>query len=243
MVTMRAVLALASFLLSTAFIQIHDEAVIKGNGGATVRRTVASKDSADIEKLLEDLRQKEKDPAKAKQERTDAQKLRDSLCEAVTRGDELWDDCRWEGTTLIVQKHYGKNDSPFSSEDRGDVSFALHHFLGNAITRPPFPLLGVGPVMQDDEPHRKFIRDLQALGYELDLTIRMPGEIFYLWGTPVRNAGNRVTIDLLAPWPPDREETFIMSKGGLLQQGWFHFIVIFTLLAAAYLWWWRARSS
>lgn len=240
---MRAVLALSAFLLSTAFIQIHDEAIIKGDGGAKVRRTVASKTSEDLERLLEELRQKEKEPGKADKERADMQKFRDEICKAVTRNPELWHTCRWEGTTLVVEKSYSKKNSPFSSEDGGITTFALHHFLSNGITRPPFPLIGVGPVMQDDAEHRRYIRDLQANGYELDLTIRMPGEITYLWGENVKGRGRTVKVNLLEEWPEERVETYLMSRAGILQQGWFHAVVIFTLLAIAWFWFWRARSG
>ena len=159
-----ALTALSSFLGLTGFIEIRDEAIVKASGAAVARRTVASPEAAELETLLDDLRAKDPDPKARHQAKQFDKNFRASICDAITE-KKSWDSCRWDGTTLVVEKHYGRHESPFSSVEKDTATFALHHWLSNGITRPPFPLVNIGPVMRDDEEHRAFIRDLRDKGF------------------------------------------------------------------------------
>jgi hypothetical protein len=228
------VVALAPLLL-TGFLEIHDEAIIKGSGAAVVRRTVKSPAVDELENLLENLRKNDGEK-EAKTSRELNAEFKKKLCDGITGMKDGWERCRWEGNTLIVERSYSRKESPFSSSENGYTTFALHHFLSNKITYPPFPLVGIGPVMQSDDAHRSMIRDLQDKGYKLDLTIRMPGKIRMLWGKNVKDGGTTVFINLLDEWPEERAETFIMSEAGLLYSQTFQMIVIIALVTAGIAW-------
>lgn len=234
-----SILLVAPFLL-TGFLQVHDDVVVRGSGAARVRRTVVLVDTTKTDELLERLRAKE-DPKSRREGKRQLAELRSEICEAVTTGKASWDRCRWEGSTLVVEKRYGQDESPFSSSERGLSSFALHHFLSTPITRPPFPLLGVGPVMQDDDEHRRAIAELRRLGYALDVTIRMPGKIRMLWGKPVEDGGDVVFVDLLDDWPEERQDTFLLSEAGLLHSETFHLVLMIALGTLGLAWLYRVR--
>lgn len=217
----RLLLASAALLLSAGFIQIHDEVVVRGIGGAIVRRHVVAPDAEELERLL-DLRAKTR--KEREERRASSEKLRAALCEAITSKPEMWDSCRWEGTTLIVEKRYPRDGTPFATAEDSHASFALHHYLGTPIARPPFPLLGIGPLMQDDREHRAYIADLREKGFELDLRVRMPGPMIFKWGEAVDDGSREVFVDLLDEWP--WSDSILMSDRGLLYRSWFHFLLI-----------------
>jgi len=233
---MHLAFALACFFLLSGFIQVHDEVTVRGSGGAVVHRTVRSSAAEDLEKLLDRLREEGKIPTEDKRQIQFRESMQAAIQEAPTGIKGGWDSAWYEGATLHLKKSYSMKKSPFSSAEKEQATFALHHFLSNPITRPPFPLMGTGPIQQSDAEHAAFIRDLQGKGYRLDLTVHMPGKIFYRWGDKVRDGADTVGIDLLEPWPEERTETFLMSDRGLLHREWLHLLLVGILFLALFIW-------
>lgn len=230
----RVPLAVLAFLLLPGYVQIRDVATIRGSGGAVAKRTVTINGGEELERLLDLVPERSRGE---KQKRTlDRNELKAKLCEGLTKDPSYWQVCHWEGNALVVERSWSERESPFSSSENGKATFALHHWLGNSITRPPFPLIGIGPVMRDDAEHRKFIRDLRANGFVYELRVEMPGEIRMLWGKNVKSGWRTVTIDLLEPWPEERTETFIMSNAGLLYSPVFHFTLICIVTIVGIIW-------
>ncbi|MGK2860194.1 MAG: hypothetical protein ACSLFQ_23605 [Thermoanaerobaculia bacterium] len=223
------------------YVQIRDVATIRGSGSAVAKRTVTISGADDLDRVLALVPERERGDKQRR--KLEAEELKTKICEGLTKDPKYWELCRWEGNALIVEKSWSKRESPFSSAHEGQTSFALHHWLGNEITRPPFPLIGVGPIMQDDKKHRDFIRDLREKGFVLELKIIMPGEIRMLWGENVTGGLRTVTIDLLEEWPQERQETFIMSEGGLLYSPVFHAVIIFILTILGIIWVRRAKRD
>lgn len=234
------VLAFA-FLLLPGHVQIRDEATVRGSGSAVARRTVTISGVDELDRVLELVPERER--GEKQRRKLQSEELKAKICEGLTKNPEYWELCHWEGNALIVEKSWSKRESPFSSAHDGMTTFALHHWLGNGITRPPFPLIGVGPVMRDDREHRDFIENLRKQGFVLELKITMPGEIRMLWGKNVKDGQRTVMIDLLEEWPEERQETFIMSEGGLLYSPVFHGVIIFTLTILGVIWVRRAKSA
>lgn len=234
------VLALA-FVLLPGHMQIRDEAIVRGSGSAVAKRTVTISGADELDRVLELVPERER--GEKQRRKLQAEELKAKICEGLTKDPALWELCHWEGNALIVEKSWSKRESPFSSAENGMTTFALHHWLGNGITRPPFPLIGIGPVMRDDREHRDFIEDLRKQGFVLELQITMPGEIRMLWGKNVKDGQRTVTVDLLEEWPEDRPESFIMSEGGLLYSSVFHAVVIFTITIFGLIWMRRAKRD
>lgn len=221
----------AAAILLPGYMQIRDEVTVRGSGGAVSKRTVTISGADDLDRVLDLVPERQRGEKQRRKLQED--ELRAKICEGLTKSKDGWQLCRWEGNALVVERSWSKRDSPFSSAENGYATFALHHWLSNGITRPPFPLVGIGPVMQDDPQHRAFIRDLKSKGFVLETKVTMPGEITMLWGENVRDRGRTVTIDLLEEWPAERSETFVMSKAGLLYSPLFHYAVIFALAIVA----------
>jgi hypothetical protein len=210
----------ATVLALCGFVRIHDEAVIGGDGGALARRSVSLEGVRSMEELFHQVEQDFLTPEQREEIHAHDRDLRGAICRSIVAKRDGWTSARFSDSSLVVERRYASGDSPFSSAEIGQVTFALHHWLGNGITRPEFPLVGVGPVMRDDAEHRAYIAGLVAHGYAHDLTIRMPGRIRLLWSERVRDAGRVVKIDLLEEWPDERD-TFIVSDADLLHTGWF----------------------
>ena len=224
---LQLLLLCAAAILLPGYMQIRDEVTVRGSGGAVAKRTVTISGADDLDRVLELVPERQRGEKQRQKLQEDA--LRAKICEGLTKSEDGWQLCRWDGNALVVERSWSKSDSPFSSSENGYATFALHHWLSNSITRPPFPLVGIGPVMQDDAEHRAFIRDLKAKGFVLETKVTMPGEITMLWGENVRDRGRTVTIDLLEEWPAERTETFVMSKAGLLYAPPFQFAVVIAL--------------
>lgn len=217
----RAVLwgALA-IITQCGFVRIHDEAVIGGDGGALARRSVELVGQGSFDRSLDAYAERFLPPEERVRMRRDRQDLRRSMCAALTSMRGGWRQCRYSDSTLVVERRYAAGESPFSSAEIGQVTFALHHWLGNGLTRPEFSYMGVGAIPRDDSNLRATIAGLRAEGYVHDLAIRMPGRIRIAWGTNVRDGGRVVRLDLLEEWPDERE-TFVVSDADLLHSTWF----------------------
>jgi hypothetical protein len=230
----RLALLCLAFVLLPGFVQIRDEVTVRGSGGAVAKRTVTISGADDLDRVLDLMPERTRGEKQLRKLQSD--ELRAKICEGLTKDPRYWQLCHWDGNALVVERSWSKRESPFSSSENGMATFALHHWLSNPITRPPFPLVGIGPVMQDDAEHRAFIRDLKEKGFVLEVKVNMPGEIRMLWGKNEKNGRRSVTIDLLEPWPEELTETFIMSKEGLLYSPVFHYVVIFILMIVAFIW-------
>ena len=214
-----------AMLTLCGFVRIHDEAVVGGDGGALARRTIGAAGQGSLDSSLDAFADRFMPPVERAQVRRDRRRLRQAVCASLTSAQGGWQRCRYSDSTLIVERRYAAEESPFSSAEIGEVTFALRRWFANGLTRPEFPWMGVASDTEDHGPPRAAIADLRARGYVHDLTIRMPGRIRRQWGQKLRGGGRSTRLDLLEPWPAERE-TFVVSDADLLHTTWFITLVI-----------------
>jgi hypothetical protein len=232
----RLCLGTIAFVGLTGFVQIQDEALIDSSGGSVMRRKVSLSSPEKLIELLPDISQPKPKLTPSLQTLSDV-----SLCAEFTKQPIGWDNCRFEGTTLILEKSYSAQKSPFSSSgdyESSDVTFALHRWFSNPIMKLPVELHGVSlPVALHDEAGQEIIRNLQASGSVYKLTVRMPGKIKWLWGKTIAHGSTTTVINLLEPQTDESNEYYILSEPDLLHSllysKWVHLLLFFVCVYTA----------
>ena len=224
---LKSLLAIMAYSLLTGFVQIEDRVQVHGDGSATINRQAVLLDLSGMGHVAG----REPD----EETRKHVKKRRIWTCGMAKKAG--WDSCDMTGNVIKLELHVPKNKSGFSTSEKGQASFALHHYLSGKLTRPFFPLINIGPIMDGSRENRDAIDQLKQMGYRHNLVVAMPGEIFLLWGRQVSDVGSEVRLDLLTEQPAEvGDDGFILSSAGVLHSQWFPALVIVILILAGVTW-------